>query len=294
METTSIEYELQQCEYRMNKQKNKPRSIVNLNTKEVFESINKARQKYNNLCTNEIKLRHKINGCYFQYKDIVDQTSIEYELDLCLKQRQKSIKDIPIVDLTTGQEFQSFSQAVEWLVENEHISPNTMLQPFVSKKMQVKGHYFQLKELVDANGLEYELDQCKKKCEANKKRLKDQSKSIRNLTTGELFESNQQLIDQYGILGVSTAIRKRIKANGCYWQYESEVQKTSIEYQLQQCLNNANSNRAKSYRRVQNIDTGEIFESVAKAKQSLGKNVNIISAIKLGTRCGGYYWKYVD
>lgn len=49
-------------------------------------------------------------------------------------------------------------------------------------------------------------------------------------------------------------------------------------------------------RAVKNLDTGEVFDSIAKAARSIGatnKSGNIVRAIKNGYKCAGYRWKYV-
>ena len=54
--------------------------------------------------------------------------------------------------------------------------------------------------------------------------------------------------------------------------------------------------RRRISRRVMNIDTGEVFESVAMAAKSVGKVGTNISACCNGKSktAGGYHWKYVD
>ena len=73
-------------------------------------------------------------------------------------------------------------------------------------------------------------------------------------------------------------------------------------------MNNRTSNRAacpkckikrrvvKQYKAVQNIETGQIFESVKAANEFYGKKQTNISAVCRGERsiALGYHWKYID
>lgn len=294
VEKTSIEYELKLCQEKYDNIPNKPRALVNLTTKEIFEKINHAKKKYPNVCDSEIKQRHRINGCYFQYKDIVDQTSIEYELKLCEEKFKSNTKERPVVNLITKQEFSSGTEASKWILQNTNLKYATGISDYIKKRQKFGGYYFQYKDIVDHTSIEYELKLCEDKHNANLQRLHNQAKQIRNLTTKELYESIEQAKQKLGVVSLGNSIKIRSKIKGCYLQYEDIVQQTSIEYELQLCIQNAENQRKKSYRAVVNMDTHQEFESVRAAKDWLGKNVNIISAIKLGTRCGGYYWQYKD
>lgn len=44
-------------------------------------------------------------------------------------------------------------------------------------------------------------------------------------------------------------------------------------------------------KKIKNLDTGAIFESLSKTKQTTG---NLSKAIRNGTKCGGYHWAYCD
>ena len=78
-----IEEELKRIDQVVNERKNKRlRAVVNLKTKEIFNSIKDAERHYgvNDRIFNAIKTKTRCCKCYWQYKDIVDQSSIEAEL----------------------------------------------------------------------------------------------------------------------------------------------------------------------------------------------------------------------
>lgn len=48
-------------------------------------------------------------------------------------------------------------------------------------------------------------------------------------------------------------------------------------------------------RKVRNVDTGEVYQTVCYAGRAIGvKHAQIINAIHRKTRCRGYYWEYID
>jgi len=55
----------------------------------------------------------------------------------------------------------------------------------------------------------------------------------------------------------------------------------------------AGTARTSNHRRVQNVDTGEIFISTAAAAKSVGRNqATLRMEIDTDIRCGGYLWTY--
>ena len=80
--------------------------------------------------------------------------------------------------------------------------------------------------------------------------------------------------------------------------YKLEHDLTDVDDEL--CYNQqrgdkmSQKNKDKQSKRVQCIETGEIFESGYKASLSLGfKKHAVANSIFHNTRCGGYNWKYI-
>lgn len=131
------------------------------------------------------------------------------------------------------------------------------------------------------------------------------SHPVRNLTTGELFPSVAAACKAYNSkTNLHFAIRTRIKACKCYWQYEDIVQLTSIENELNVCKQLAKQRRRihaiKYGKPIVNLNTSETFEISSDADQWLQQNVD--NTKKYCTKyaaehcipCGGYFWQFKD
>ena len=118
-----------------------------------------------------------------------------------------------------------------------------------------------------------------------------------NLNTGEVFGSATAAAAYAGVKSISDPINNHYRGGPYYWQYKDIVDATSLEHQLQICLDKqeANKQRLVGLRKpLVNLNTGEVFESIKDAQLSLQRNLNIAGAISKRCRCGGYHWQYKD
>lgn len=90
---------------------------------------------------------------------------------------------------------------------------------------------------------------------------------------------------------VSEETKKKIsdslKGENCYWFGKKRSQ------EVKDAVSKANKNRIPVNRKaVQCVETGEVFESIRAAANSVDKNHATLSeALKYGKTCGGYHWK---
>lgn len=115
---------------------------------------------------------------------------------------------------------------------------------------------------------------------------KKQMIKVINLDTGEVFENSTKAAKKYnisksGIIACCRGITKT--SNGYKWSYLNREESSRKKHQKQ-----------KTQKRVLNIDTGEIYDSLCDAVEKT-KIVNI-EAVCNGRRpkAGGYHWKYID
>lgn len=117
------------------------------------------------------------------------------------------------------------------------------------------------------------------------------AKAIRNKSTGEIFPSAREASEKYGVTpsAISSSIRRVNKCVGCYWEYIDNPQKIeNIEKMVKERITGR-----KGYK-VRNIETGEVFRSLAQAGKTINKGSESISrAIKRKGKSGGYHWEYV-
>lgn len=116
------------------------------------------------------------------------------------------------------------------------------------------------------------------------------SRPVVNLNTGEIFNSGYTAATQYGHkpAAITTAIARKIKLHGFYWQYKDEVDKTSIEYQLS--LYDKPIDYSHS---VYNLNTGELFLNVSEASRKYNLKAHVmLKAISEYFTYGGYFWMH--
>ena len=125
VDQTNIDCELQKC---LDAQRDRgdwcKRAVVNLNTGEVFESIKDAQlslQRNVNIA-GAISKRCRCGGYHWQYKDVVEQTSIEEQLNqyerhkITAKENRKRIKSqigCKVKCVETGEIFATMTQAAK-------------------------------------------------------------------------------------------------------------------------------------------------------------------------------------
>ena len=196
------------------------KEVVNLTTGEVFESLKAACDAYGILRSGTLSLsirNHiKSKNCYWQYKSIVDKTSREEELERILALRRQTQQEIPIVNLTTGEVFESINAAKRAY----GCKSKTGIHRSVYTAEKTCGCFWQRKDIVDKNGLEVEL---RKKEEAYKKfKHSGSRRKVRNLTTGEEFPSVSKALQSIGVNRKSSlkkAIENHIPVKGNYFEY---------------------------------------------------------------------------
>ena len=84
---------------------------------------------------------------------------------------------------------------------------------------------------------------------------------------------------------------------GYTWRYiTKEEYESAIKYlDLAQMANPRHCNPRHQTKRIQNITTGEIFNSIKEAKEKYGlARMNLKRAIRNGWKICGYEWRYVD
>lgn len=134
-------------------------------------------------------------------------------------------------------------------------------------------------------------------------------RSVVNLNTGRVYQGVNQAdrdTSKTGSCGyLSQAIKRGVKCNGYFWEYVDNVPDLTPQTiqrvlankiaQIEQRTQIARANRiAKSKSAVINLNTQQVFDSVASASQSIGQNqLAVSSAIRKKFKAGGYWWCYV-
>ena len=130
---------------------------------------------------------------------------------------------------------------------------------------------------------------------------KQRNKPIINLNTSEVYQTKRELASLLGVSEgiVADGIKNHKRLNGNFYQLQSIVNDTSIEQQLQICIQAEQQRKNKipvNARKIRNLTTGQLFNSVTAAQESIANKTKgkIAMAIRDKTSCGGYYWQYED
>ena len=205
----------------------------------------------------------------------------------------------PVTNLNTGEEY---SGAYE--VTKKY--PGVNVTGAITHNRKVLGCYWQYKDIVDKNGREAELQKCiektkTKRLNAAKQNSKVLAKPVVCLELHREYESGSEAARQLNLdhTSISNAIKNRTKAGGYYWQYKDVVEKSSIEEELQNCIDHTKQKKQDQTnfhkKQVMCIETQQIFPSAKEASLSLGNNKNLIShAIRHNYTAAGYHWKYIE
>lgn len=244
-----------------------------------------------------------------QYKNRYNEKCINLLTEL--NQSQHINSSVKIINLTTKQVFDSMVDLAA-----ELNIPHYTVMKYIRERKRLNGDFYQRVDKVEKSSIEQQMQLCilAEQKLANKKSqnaLNSKNRfqrAVRNLTTGELFNCISDAARTYGKLGrnnsINSACKNHWKVYNCYWQYEDVVQQTSIEQQLQICIDaqqqkhdkrlNTLSNVGKSKRLpVINLNTLQTFESATQASRALGMSDTSVSvAIDHQVKCGGYYWAY--
>lgn len=95
--------------------KSRMRAVVNLNTKEVYSGVTEVLRKYNNKgnLSSCIAIKSKFHGCYWQYKDVVDQSSIEEELQKYIDYHKMKSNKYKVINTITNKIYDSVQSAAK-------------------------------------------------------------------------------------------------------------------------------------------------------------------------------------
>lgn len=286
VDQSSIAIELQKyiqlASIHKSKRKKKEQPIINLNSHEVYCGVSELKQKLSlkdkSLIYQNIKLKRPIKGHFYQYQNIVNQTSIEFELSKCIQKhthkmnckRQKTCKKV--ICLTTNEVFES----VAVVCERYNITPSSLYSA-IRTKTKIAGLYWCYLKDCDSN-TQITLDDITRLHEHSQSHRSDSIKRpVMNLNTGEVFESGVQAILKYTKtknpkISIYSYIQKNSKLAGCYYQYVDIVEQSTRELELQKCIERAKKETQqrlqKTYKAVINLTTGERFESARKADEA--------------------------
>jgi len=127
----------------------------------------------------------------------------------------------------------------------------------------------------------------------NKKISRTSSKkiSIKNITTGEIFESIKEAERQYQTNHIADVLAgKRTYAANCQWAY------TNIQKEIKHLSERTEQKHAETNRPIRCIETNKIFQNIREANEFLGCKKSHISTVLLGDvpTSNGYHWEYTD
>ena len=275
------------------------RPVINLNTRQVFDSTYEASRSLGLGCSlvcESIFKGIKCGGYYQQYKDVVDQSSIEEELQKCIQRTLKMKQERPVYNLTTGELYPSVSAVAE-LFNMKKIS---YLTDMIRKGYKCHGYYQQYKDVVDQSSIEEELqkyEDCRKEREQN--RIKNQTRPIVNLSTKTCFENIKEASKHHNVscLCLLNATRYKIKADDCYWQQKDVVDQSSIEEELHACTQQKDRTPPPRCLAVVDLNTRKTYNSCYAAAVDVGlkSTCSIQDAIRKGIKAADHYqqWKEI-
>lgn len=209
------------------------RGIVNLTTGQVYDCIFDAAKIHG--CTNgtlgQAARNHwKIFDCFWQFKDIVDQTSIEQQLVICEQsqrhntERQRSIisnlgksKRRPVVNLHTGEEYESAVAASRAIGVDE-----ASVGVAIRKQVRCKGFYWEYKSVVEQKGRENLLQQYQQaKIDNIEQGREGRRKKVVCVDDGIVYESLRALAKAVGChpSTVDNGLRYNRRIKGKYYKY---------------------------------------------------------------------------
>ena len=285
--------------------------VINLNTGEEFRSVTEASYSLGLYCgavRDGIRNKCKTGGYYWQYKDVIEKSSIEEELQEYLElekiRREKAelnhkSRCKPVTNLNTGEQYSSAEEV-------KKLFPGSNVGSAIAHNRKVLGCYWQYTNIVDKNGREIELQKCieiskRRRYAAAKQNSKQLMRPIICLETRKEYESGREAAKQANVTpsAIQKAIKNRTKAGGHYWQYKDVTEKSSIDDELQKCIENTNQNRINQttakQKRVLCIETGQMFDSTKEASLFYSENKNGVShAIRHNFAFCGYHWKYIE
>lgn len=291
------------------------RPVVNLTTKQTYSSIAYAAEQYNVSSTaiaRACRMRHRVKKCYWQFEDIVKQTSIEQQLAICeqltderkqhwLEARAPIIesRQRAIVNVDTGEVFESITKASE-----KYNTSQSNISIAIANQAKSCGYFWAYKEDVDAIGREQLLEQLNAlRVEKSQVRGKSQQRAVVNLNTGEQYPGLKAAAAAIGSTpgSMTNSLSKQRRCKQCYWEYQDKIEQSSLTVQqyLQKVLDTVAlryeklGRIPKDQREVINLNTGEKYPTATDASRALGlSDTAVNSAILKHRRAGEYYWAF--
>ncbi len=256
------------------------KSVVNLNTGEIFYTLKEAAIKYNvdpNNIAGAIKYKCKAGKCYWQTKELVDQYGTDYWLKYYEENRKQNRQNItdsvatPVVNLTTGQVFNTCYDADRFVNR-----PLGTVKGFVRDKRRVDDDFYQYKSIVDQTSIEHERQLLEQYEDDKKNRWR-----VVCLDTGTVYANSREADQAVGLANgcVAVAISNIKKAAGCWWAKKTTVDEKGIEtiikeyesIRQQRIQKRVEASRAVACKPVINLVTGIVYNSGIEASRAFGK-----------------------
>ena len=214
------------------------RAVRNLTTGELFSCVSDAARAYgklgrNNSINSACKNHWKVYNCYWQYEDVVQQTSIGQQLQICIRSQQQKqtnrlnklsqsgkSKRQPVVNLNTLTVYESATAASRSMNMSD-----TAVSVAIDHKVRCGGYYWAYKQDVDQQGLDSILQFYKQKESNNQeKRYKNFENHKRKIicedgTEYESIVAVARTINCHAST-VQQALKQHRRAKGKYYYYK--------------------------------------------------------------------------
>lgn len=125
---------------------------------------------------------------------------------------------------------------------------------------------------------------------ANYPETRSDSRPIICIETKTEYPSITKAEKENGIKNILKCCKNwKYTSGGYHWCFSSEINEFKLVAQTPRAQRN------KLNKKVMNIETNKIYISQAEAARNIRRNLSSLKdAIKNGTKCGGYHWKYVE
>lgn len=196
----------------------------------------------------------------------------------------------PVVNLSTGKVYRSVAEA-------NRECQSTLISAACTKCFKVDGDYWAFLEEVEQVGSYQQVNQ--NRIERNRQ-LRDKAldvcrKPVINLNTGDVYRCSREADEKLGypIGSVNCSCFTGYKYQGNYWALLSDVEQTSVEYQLE-------IRKSKVWRPVINLTTMIQYEGMSEAARQLKDQFPSITgplirnACLTGTKLYKQHWAFLD
>lgn len=274
------------------------RPVVDLNTGQIYSTAKDVARAMGVADTvgGYIKTKSKCRGHYFQYKDVVDKSSIEVELqkmiDNAKQGRQRIIDSVArsITNIDTGQVFDTgydADRSIDVLLGSVRATIQVYTKKDKRKCGVLRGYRWQFTDVVDQYGGIDKYRDVLDNIEKEKDKIVE-GKYVVNLNTGEMYKTsadavrayyNDKLPDKVDLYIVNRSIKLHQKSLGRVWAYKKDVDECGIQCLLDQYEQHVRdikakrtaASRAKSNRPVINLVDGTVYESGTIASKAFGR-----------------------